>query len=347
MKVLVPYDGAELSEQAAIMAMDLLAQHRLDLLLLYVSSDHQHETHERRIVEAAASRLNQSLATVTPLLAFGHPEEEIVRCADRYGADLIAMATHGRSLLSRIVVGSVTDQVIRTSPVPVLVLHPPTMGLDGLVPTTGRKLRVLAPLDGSEFADAAVEMAVSLLRPEQVEVTLMVAVATPQAEAPTAWTVLDAMAARLQARGVATSKALVEGEAGTEITQIAREDGYDLIAMSTHGTSKLARALVGSVTDRVIRSSEVPVLVVQPYSMETPHDPVSAEDIDPEQAPCSSEYHGRVYSFTSIEHKQRFDGDPEAFIGRRLAHLAPPTTMYDGLARRPVGTLPPPTLRDA
>ena len=211
MKILVPYDGAELSEQAAVMALDLLAQHRLELLLLYVSSDHRHEANERRMVGAAARRLDRLSATVTPLLAFGRPAEEIVRSADQHGVDLIAMSTHGRPLLSRIIAGSVTDQVIRTSPVPVLALHPPTMSLDRLMPTSGRKLRVLAPLDGSDFSEAAVDLAISLLRPELVDVTLMIALATLQAEAPTAWTVLDAMAARLREHAASRHRRRLRG----------------------------------------------------------------------------------------------------------------------------------------
>jgi len=327
--------------------LELLAQRQLELLLLHVGSTREHEGAARRIVEVAASRLAGSPAAVKSLVAFGHPEVEIVRCADQHGVDLIAMSTHGRPALSTVVVGSVTDGVIRTSSVPVLVLRPPTMSLDRLSPPVGRKLRVLAPLDGSEFAEVAVDLATSLLRPELIEVTLMIALATPQFEARSARVIVDTMATRLRERGVETSTRLVEGEAANEITRIARDEGFDLIAMSTHGSSALARALVGSVTDRVIRKSEVPVLVVQPYAMEAPYDPVSGEDVDPGTAAWSSTYHGRTFAFTTLEHKQRFDGDPEAFIGQRLAHLTQPTTQYDGLARQPTGTLPPPTLRDA
>jgi nucleotide-binding universal stress UspA family protein/YHS domain-containing protein len=329
------------------MALELLAQHPIELLLLHVESNAEHEGGAHRLVEAAADRLAGSPATITPLVRFGRPEEEIVRCADRHGVDLIAMSTHGRSVLSRVVIGSVTDHVIRTSPVPVLVLHPPMMSPDSLSPPVGRKLRVLAPFDGSEFAEAAVELAISLLRPELVEVTLMIALGTPRRDAQTAQTIVNAMTSRLRIRGVETSTVLVEGEAANEITRIARGEGHDLIAMSTHGGSALARALVDSVTDHVIRTSEVPVLVIQPYAMEAPYDPVSGENLDPETAAWSSTYHGRSFTFTTLQHKQQFDGDPEAFVVQRLAHLTQPTTRYDGLARRPAGTLPPPTLRDA
>jgi YHS domain-containing protein len=153
------------------------------------------------------------------------------------------------------------------------------------------------------------------------------------------------MVACLRARGVTTSALLAEGEAACEITSTAHDGGYDLIALATHGSGALEQALVGSVTERVIRTSEVPVLVIQPDTMETPYDPVSGEDVDPDNASWSSAYHSRTFAFTTLEHKQQFDGDPEAFIGQRLAHLTQPTTRYDGLARPPV-PVPPPPFRD-
>lgn len=340
MRVLVPYDGSELSEQAAVMAIELLAQHPLDLLLLRVGPDPNHAFEAGVSLENAAARLAGSTARVTPLLVVGTPEQEIVRCADRYGAGLIAMSTHGRPELVRMLLGSVTDRVIRTSPVPVLVIHPPTMSLDRVSPPAGRKLRVLVPLDGSTIAEEAARMAVSLLRPEIIEVSLLTVVGTPQREITLAREILDSTASGLSARGVSVSTTVVEGEAANQIAALAAEDGFDLIVMSTHGHGMLTRTLVGSVTDRVVRTSEVPVLVIQPRSMEVPHDPVSGEDVDPEKAIYSSQYHGRVFAFTSFSHKQQFDGAPEAYIGRPLAGSTSTTTMYDGLAHQPA-TVPP------
>lgn len=340
MKVLVPYDGAELSEQAAVMAIELLAQHCLDLLLVHVASTPDHESETRASLDAAAERLARSPAAVTPLLTFGRPEQEIVRCADQHGADLIAMSTHGRSMLARMLLGSVTDRVIRTSPVPVLVLHPPTMAIDRVSPPVGRKLRILAPLDGSTFAEEAVEMAISLLRPSLIEVTLVCVVATPRMETPIAREILNGAATRLIARGLGVSTTILAGAATSQITAHALEGGYDLIVMSTHGHGMLTRALVGSVTDHVTRTSDVPVLVIQPRSMETPFDPVSGEDVDPETAAYTTEYHGRTFAFTSFEHKQQFDNAPEAYIGRRLDRPAGCPSPYEGFAQARA-TVPP------
>jgi nucleotide-binding universal stress UspA family protein/YHS domain-containing protein len=344
MKALVPYDGAELSEQAAVMAIELLAQHRLDLLLLHVAPSPDHESKARASLDAAAERLARSPAVVTPLVTFGRPEQEIVRCADQHGADLIAMSTHGRSMLARMLVGSVTDRVIRTSPVPVLVLHPPTMSIGRLTPPAGRKLRILAPFDGSRFAEEAVEMAVSLLRPELIDLTLLTTI-TLDALQGTAHELLDQLAGRLRDRGVTISTQIVPGDAVPQISRLAVEGGYDLVVMSTHGHGMLARALIGSTTDGVVRTSEVPVLVIQPHSMETPFDPVSGEEVDPERAAYTSEYHGRAFSFTSFEHKQQFDGAPEAFIGQRLARPVGYPSPYEGLAQEPAKV--PATIRDA
>ena len=340
MKVLVPYDGGDLSEQAAVMAIELLAQHPVDLLLLRVASDPEGATDAQRSLEEAAGRLAGSPAAVTPLLAFGRPEQEIVRCADQRGADLIAMSTHGRSMMARMLVGSVTDRVIRTSPVPVLVLHPPTMSLGQVSPPTGRKLRVLAPLDGSAFAEEAVKMAVSLLSPELIELSLACVVGTPERETPVARGILDEAATRLAKPGLGITTTILTGGTAALVNAFAVEGAHDLVVMSTHGHGMLTRTLVGSVTDQIVRTSEVPILVIQPHSMETPFDPVSGEDVDPDTAAYTSGYHGRTFFFTSFEHKQQFEGAPEAYVGRRLDRPVGFPSPFEGIVRERV-TVPP------
>lgn len=340
MKVLVPYDGGDLSEQAAVMAIELLAQHPLELVLLRVASDPERMTDAKQSLRVVADRLARSPAAIQPVLAFGRPEQEIVRCADQRGADLIAMSTHGRSTIARMLVGSVTDRVIRTSPVPVLVLHPPTMSLDRVSPPTVRKLRILAPLDGSAFAEEAVRMAVSLLNPERIDLALACVVGTPEREIPVARGILDEAATRLARPGLAITTTILIGGPATRINQQAVEGGHDLVVMSTHGHGMLTRALVGSVTDEVVRTSEVPVLVIQPQSMETPFDPVSGEDVDPDTAAYTAEYHGRTFSFTSFDHKQQFESAPEAYVGRRLDRPSRIPSAEEGLAGERM-TVPP------
>ena len=340
MKVLVPYDGGDLSEQAAVMAMELLAQHPLDLVLLRVAPHSDGASEAEQSLKEVTDRLARSPAAVRPVLAFGRPEQEIVRSADLYGADLIAMSTHGRPVLARMLVGSITDRVIRTSPVPVLVLHPPTMSIDRVSPPTGRKLRVLAPLDGSAFAEEAVKMAVALLGPELIELSLACVVGTPQTQKPIARGILDEAATRLAKPGLGITTTILVGATAAQIDAFALEGGHDLIVMSTHGHGMLTRTLVGSVTDQVVRTSEIPVLVIQPRLMETPFDPVSGEEIDPVMVAYTSEYHGRTFAFTSFEHKQQFESAPEAYVGRRLDRPVGYPSAEEGMAQERV-TVPP------
>jgi YHS domain-containing protein len=76
--------------------------------------------------------------------------------------------------------------------------------------------------------------------------------------------------------------------------------------------------------------------------MEAPSDPVSGEEIDPETAAYTSAYHGRTFAFASFEHKQRFDGTPEAYVGRRLDRPARFPSPYEGFAQE--HATPPPLM---
>lgn len=80
--------------------------------------------------ELEAELLDQSRSlidagfSVQPVVRFGDPAEEIVAYAENNQVDMIAMATHGRAGISRLLVGSVAERVLRASPVPVLLIRP-------------------------------------------------------------------------------------------------------------------------------------------------------------------------------------------------------------------------------
>lgn len=73
---------------------------------------------------------------------------------------------------------------------------------------------------------------------------------------------LESLASRLQNEGIKVATVIREGAADTNIVDYAKEQGIDLIVMSTHGHGGFRRLLLGSVTDRVIRSGAIPVLVL-------------------------------------------------------------------------------------
>jgi nucleotide-binding universal stress UspA family protein len=152
--------------------------------------------------------------------------------------------------------------------------------------------QVLVPLDGSEASEQALPLAQSLAGAFGARVHLLQVISLSHEyeaylgggeESPmvseyaldmadqitaTAQTRAEAYlkdtAARLEANGIPVQTSVQQGSTLDNITHFVAENGIDLIVMSTHGRSGLQRLLIGSVTDRVIRFSHVPVLVIPP-----------------------------------------------------------------------------------
>jgi nucleotide-binding universal stress UspA family protein len=147
--------------------------------------------------------------------------------------------------------------------------------------------RILVPLDGSEVGEAAlpnVEQLVSKLAPKvKVEVVLLqvisslthyviageASVQVPYNEREIdqikekARDYLDKVGEGLRNRGVMVKTLIATGNAAEEILKVADEIKADLVAMSTHGRSGLSRWAFGSVTDKILRAGNLPVLVVR------------------------------------------------------------------------------------
>ena len=149
---------------------------------------------------------------------------------------------------------------------------------------------ILVPLDGSKLAEKALAHAEGLAKSSGASVHLLMSMSrhyggvTPiggglesdqsvartaelgrqleEAEIQAAQQYLDHTATNLKNLGLETIVELTTGPAHEHVIDYAKQHGVDLIVMSTHGHGGLKRMLLGSTTDRVIRSGEVPVLVV-------------------------------------------------------------------------------------
>ena len=149
-RVLVPLDGSKVGEAALPhvekLVSKLAPEVKAEVILLQVVSSLTHyviageasvrvpytEKELEQIKKKVRSYLNkvgESLrskgATVKTKVATGKAAEEIIKAADETKANLIAMSTHGRSGLSRLTFGSITDKVLRTGTVPMLVVRAP------------------------------------------------------------------------------------------------------------------------------------------------------------------------------------------------------------------------------
>lgn len=135
---------------------------------------------------------------------------------------------------------------------------------------------LLVPLDGSELAEEALDVAAEIAAPAGGKITLFVA-ADPEAaqalrsfadsekvtRAMAADAYLDQVASRLANRGLETAKTSSDGtNAAEQIVERADAEDVSMIVMTSHGRSGIGRWLLGSVADKVARSATVPVVIV-------------------------------------------------------------------------------------
>lgn len=299
--ILVALDGSRFAEAALPMAHLLaragggtirlaLAHHPLPAWNPAISFpdggaaiEQQTRDREAQYLEALVHRLGT--ASGMPLahsLLQGSPGEAIVRHAEAIGAGMVVMATHGRGPASRFWLGSTTDYVLRHVSVPVLAVHPGPDGSATDAPPVIR--RIMVPIDDSVLSRHVVQPAAELAEALGAELLLLSVVepiigvmdpalpfpATVDPEAEAARQVqaeeqLEEIARglRVRALGVRTMTVSALG-VGATILELQEREGVDLIAMSTHGKGGLRRALIGSVTDKVIRGSHRPVLAWRP-----------------------------------------------------------------------------------
>jgi nucleotide-binding universal stress UspA family protein len=213
-----------------------------------------------------------------------------IREAAEGKVDLVVMTTHGRGPLARFWLGSVTDQLVREMHVPILLVHPSKDAPD--FRTEPAVKHMLLPLDGTAHAEAIMPAAVETAKVMGAAVKLFRVIRTElppdlathhrgnflaaqaremlkELEAAQAKQKREAeaylagVAARMKARGVmATVKVVLDETPASAILHEA--EGMDMVALETHGRGGLKRLWLGSVADKIVRGSAVPVLVQRP-----------------------------------------------------------------------------------
>jgi nucleotide-binding universal stress UspA family protein len=262
-RILTTSDGSPESEAVFPAIMPLVRAYAPEVVLLHVVEDPEAKLRPPERVTSACSALRAAGVNVSLELREGEPYEEILRTAQSKRADLIAMATHGRGGLTRLIGGSVTEQVLRRAWGPVLVTRPGTVVHDFN--------KIVVALDGSARSELVLEDAERLARKLGASVDVL-GVALPvmtigleaapvlvPPENPLPY--LRSVAERLQSHGVEARAAALEGGAHDAILQFASESRASLLCMTTHGRSGMARLLLGSVAEGVLRKAPCPVLL--------------------------------------------------------------------------------------
>jgi nucleotide-binding universal stress UspA family protein len=307
--ILVPLDGSVFAEQALPLAVSMARQTKASLRLLRVISPledvffwaplpgtsletdlrKQNRIEAQAYLDGVISRLKH-LADCRVICDVMEEQEGISEsiCADvaKTGSDLIVLTSHGRGAVARFWLGSIADQLVRTAPVPVLLVRPPEhpSAPDFTRPVIVKHL--LLALGGKTTTERIVEPAVAIGKVAGADYTL-VRVVQPTlyplsqdgdlGAQPGAWEFdsgridiqkrqkadeyLGVVAGRLRAEGAKVQTSVpFSGQPAAAILEEAARVGADLIALEAHGRGA-SRVLMGSVADKVVRGSHIPVLV--------------------------------------------------------------------------------------
>jgi nucleotide-binding universal stress UspA family protein len=300
-RILVPLDGSRAAEQALPAACALARCANAELKLVHVvdlvhevpsqdTPDEQwlHATArsdaERYLEQCNVQVKKGAAAPAHTVVVEGSPFDRIQEEARSWNADLIVMATHGHGAFDRAWLGSVADALARDSKTPVMLIRVAKDRDSMVAPESFR--HVLIPLDGSRLAEHAIEPAVRFTRCNNARITLLrvvrrytfvteplasslhapplpqLALGSLQQEARE-YLARIAHSLEASANQVTSDVVVAESSEAAEIIAYARTHNVDLIALATHGRSGFKRLVLGSVADKLIRGSHVPVLVVR------------------------------------------------------------------------------------
>jgi nucleotide-binding universal stress UspA family protein len=295
-KILVTLDGSEQSEAVVPYAVALAQGLKASIVLLHVvdsavealmwdegatipdldAIQRKYEEFARSYLGGWVTRLEALGVPVATVSEAGRAATVILQFAEANQPDLIALSTHGRSGLTRMVLGSVAWRIINGTESPVLVMHPREEPNELVATLTD----ILVPLDSSPLAEEVLPLAGTLAQALNLKMHLVMVVPSAlelavgtdlvvypghvlDAARTVAREYLQGVASKLESQGREVIWEVLAGDPGSAIVDYSTAMTNNLVIMSTHGRSGFRRWALGSVTDRVIRTSHDPVIVIR------------------------------------------------------------------------------------
>jgi nucleotide-binding universal stress UspA family protein len=292
--LLVALDGAELSEKALPYARALAAAlgEKLALMTAWEGTDNslgetfpsivvdvekQATTYYRDYLDKVAAKTKG--VEVDIIVRAGEPGEAILKAADEIGARGIVLSTHGRSGIGRWLYGSTASYVLHNAEVPLVVCGPKVLSkpLSGDVALK----HIMLPVDGSKLAEAAIPIAGRLAKTLGAKVSLVRVVpwavqaypySLPSSYVPRVDDQLEegakAYVRKCEAliEGADASAFIVRGAVADGLIEFIEQQNVDLVVMTTHARSGLARMALGSTADRMLQAP-APALLIRPEAL--------------------------------------------------------------------------------
>ena len=215
-----------------------------------------------------------------PLVTAGHPPDEISKFVAMHQIDLVVSATHGRSGLKRVFLGSVTERLMRILPCPLLIVR----SLEGVETFVGKSplafKKILVGCDFSSFSELAFKYGLSLAQDFESELHLVHVIETPSYKdvlkgpvSSSETNLYDQLSEKLSSMIPEESAVwcrpktiLLAGRPYEEIIKYALLNSIDLIILGIRGRNLIEVLMTGSTTDRVSRQGPCPVLSVCPMA---------------------------------------------------------------------------------
>jgi nucleotide-binding universal stress UspA family protein len=258
----------------------------------------------------AQSQLLSGIPVHTYVVSEIPPTQAILDYAESHSVDLTVLCSHGYTGLKRWALGSVAQKVARHSTAPVLVLRDEHSALSPVHDDEAQPMRVLVALDGSSFAEAALMPAAQLIsalcKPStKCEMHLLHVVQSPSEHAEPKSQMYDTVMRRdnrdeaerylsmlkdklskeldLSPKPLVVSSVIENQDVASTLIHFAegQTNGspspkkFDVFALTTHGRSGIERWIIGSIAERVLEGTHLPVLIVRPSASTATVSPVS------------------------------------------------------------------------
>lgn len=291
-KILLPLDGSELAEMVLPYGEELASRLGAELTLFHVCGvdhkdyQHMHQMYLSGIAELMRQRIKKSRpkgeVTINVETLVGEPVETIANYIEKKGFGLMIMASSGASGLKLWVLGSIADKVFRTVNIPTMLVRDVVPEVEG-----HKRLinRLLVPLDGSSASELALPIAEELASRLNAKISLFqmarrtyLYAAMPieagtggidyakldSAEEKRAMSNLLSTEKKLRQKGFTVTHRIVLGTDPAEgIIETGKQVNADLVVMSTRGSSPVARWVMGSTAEKVLREGALPLILVR------------------------------------------------------------------------------------
>jgi|AntDeeMinimDraft_6_1070357.scaffolds.fasta_scaffold00109_29 nucleotide-binding universal stress UspA family protein len=275
--ILLATDGSDTASKAVMQGFEVAAKFDASVHILCVGAHADQANGKTSVTDAAdsAETIIQNAkqkgrdfdVDVRLAVRTGRPHREILAYADQQGIDLLVLGTQGRTGLRKFILGSVATSVVREATQPVLTVS------KNVTNVRSTFHEILIPTSGRPGTSAAVAHGIELCTAYSAQVHAVYVVDDTISRVPAYLDTVrefgrdatDEVAVQAASTGVGTTRQILRGDPATKIQEYIGSHGVDLVVMGTERRTGVERLVLGSVTERVLASSPVPVLTVRAH----------------------------------------------------------------------------------